>query len=133
VCAAGEVAADVTYNTAVGVGFNLNQDVTGGALGSVAAPQYITVNAAMPLGGGFTRVQLSGADGLYYCVDAGKWASGLTIPITAFDTSCWDGTGKMLMPGMPITAINLLFPSDATAYRPFSACLLGVSFSVLLN
>ena len=42
-CAAGDVTADTTYNSIVGIGFNVNQPTTGGTAGSVAAPSSITV------------------------------------------------------------------------------------------
>jgi hypothetical protein len=128
ICATGMVAADMTYNSVAGLGFNLNQSVTGDMLGTVAAPAYVTVNASLFGGGVDARVQLSGANGIYYCVEAGRWVSGVPIPITNFNSSCWDGTGMTLYSGAPISAINLVIPSDATAERRFSLCLTNVTF-----
>jgi len=128
-CAAGHVVADTTYQSAEGFGFNLNQSVTSDMLGTVAAPAYVTVSALMFSGGEYVRVQLSGQDGIYYCVEAGRWASGMPIPITNFNSSCWDGTGMALYAGAPISTINLVIPSDATAERPFSLCLTNVTFN----
>ena len=128
-CAAGSVFPDTTYQSAAGLGFNLNQSVTGDMLGAVAAPAYVTVSASMFSGGEYVRVQLSGSNGYYYCVEAGQWAPGVPIPITNFNSSCWDGTGMALYPGAPISAINLVIPSEAISVRPFSLCLTNVMFN----
>ena len=125
-CASGIVGADVTYQSVAGLGFNLNQNMAGDPLGYVAAPAFLTVDAF--LASGFARVQLSGANGNYYCVEAGKWAPGVPIPITNFNTSCWDNSGMTLYQGSPVSAINLVVPSNATAMSRFALCLTNVTF-----
>jgi len=130
-CGAGVVFADATYNSAAGVGFNLNQDAVSGAVQSVAAPASITVSTIVTgsLAGNWAmRVQISDTlTGINWCVEAGKWASGTPIPITAFNTACWDNSGSSLSPGAPISSINIVVPSEATTDRPFSFCLAGVT------
>ena len=129
-CAAGVVTADATYNSAVGVGFNLNQSTAGGTPGSVAAPSSIsvtTVTSGAGAGNAAMRVQITSASGANYCVEAGTWASGTPIPIGNFNTTCWNGWGTSLSAGTGITSINLVVPSDAVADRPFSFRLTGAT------
>jgi len=131
-CAAGGLIGDFTYNSAVGVGFNLNQDAAGGSLRSVAAPASVTVFAAFPTyasGNASARLQLVDAGGTAYCVEAGAWASGMAVPTSQFNTSCWDPMmGRPLPTGTPITSIHIVIPSSIE-FRPFSVCLLNVFFS----
>lgn len=139
-CAAGLVAADATYNSIAGVGFNLNQSSSGiGAPESIPAPSKITIAASFygdlsafnaNLGNAAARVQIADSAGISYCVVAGGWASGSPIDITTFNTTCWDDSmGVALTSGTPIQSIHLIVPADATADRPFSFCLTGVSFN----
>jgi hypothetical protein len=132
-CAAGVVTPDTTYNSIVGIGFNFNQPTTGGTAGSVAAPSSVTVTVTKGTGAGDSalRVQIVDSAGNNYCVEAGRWSSGVAIPITSFSTSCWDSTslGTVLTAGTQITAIDIVIPSDATANRPFADCLTGVTFN----
>jgi hypothetical protein len=138
-CATGDVTTDTSYNTVVGVGFNLNQAQAGGT-GSektVAAPASVTVDATLSSdkGGAAARIQIvsgTGASAVNYCVESGTWTPGTPIPIGNFNTSCWDtaATGAMaLTAGTQITSIDIVIPSSATDDRPFAACLTGVTFS----
>jgi len=130
-CASGYVTADTTYNSAVGVGFNLNQDSSGTTNLTVPAPASVTVTTSLfggAMGNPAMRVQITDAAGTSWCVEAGQWASGTPIPISSFNTACWDSmTGKTLTAGQPIQSINLVIPADAVMDRPFAFCLTGVS------
>jgi len=132
-CAAGVVGLDTSYNSVVGVGFNLNQDAAGTVNGTVAAPAIITVVSTAygaGVGNASIRVQISDANAMTtWCVEAGKWTSGVPIPITSFNTACWDNSGTYLSTGAPIQAIHLVVPSEPTQARPFAFCLAGVTFS----
>ena len=131
-CAAGVVGADTSYNSVVGVGFNLNQDSSGMVNSTVAAPANITIISTAfgaGVGNASIRVQITDAGAsTIWCVEAGKWTSGVPIPITSFNTSCWDYSGTYLSAGTPIQAIHLVVPSDAIQTRPFGFCLAGVTF-----
>ena len=131
-CAAGIVTADTTYNSVVYIGFNLNQPAAGATLGSIAAPPSITVTVVKGAGTGDSnaRVIVIDASGTSYCVDGGGWKSGVAIPISSFNTFCWDPTnGKDLVIGTRLTQLNIVVTSDATADQDFSICLTGVTFN----
>jgi hypothetical protein len=127
------VLADTSYNSVVGVGFNLNQDSAGAMNGTVAAPANITVVSTTfgaAVGNASIRVQITDAGAsTSWCVEAGKWTSGVPIPITSFNTACWDNSGTYLPAGASIQAIHLVVASDAMMTRSFSFCLAGVTFS----
>lgn len=130
-CGAGTVTADTSYNSVVGIGFNLNQDSKGDTPGNVAAPSNVTVTATVGSGTGdaHARIQLVDSTGASYCVDAGAWTSGTAISIGSFNTKCWDGSGTPLDPTAQLQAIDIIVPSDSLADRDFSICLTGVTFS----
>jgi hypothetical protein len=54
--------------------------------------------------------------------------SGTTIPLSEFNTKCWDGSGTAPSVGTAVASIILLVPSKATADTPFAACMTGVQF-----
>jgi hypothetical protein len=130
-CAAGVVAADAEYNSIIGVGMNLSQASTGSNDPQpVSAPATITVDADLSgaqIGNQEARVQLVDSAGTSYCVAAGAWSSGSPIDITSFNTACWDDSGTPLAAGASIVSVHIIIPSDATAERPFSFCLTGVT------
>ncbi len=130
-CAAGVVRADATNTSVIGIGFNFNQPNGGGTADSVAAPANITVTVSKGAGAGDAALRVEVADNASndYCVDAGNWTSGVAIPITRFNTKCWDGSGTALTAGTPLTKLELLIPCDATSDRPFADCLTGVTLS----
>ena len=116
----------------VGIGFNLNQDSAGATNGTVSAPANIVVTTVLSgsgAGNAVARVQITDTgSATSWCVDAGKWTSGVAIPITSFNTACWDNSGTYLTAGAAIQAVHITIPSDATADRPFAICLAGVTF-----
>jgi len=126
-CGAGVVAADTTYGSVIGIGFNLKQTSAGGTPGSVAAGSTVTVGATLGTGTGDqnARVQIVDAAGNNYCVASGAWTSGTAIDITQFNTSCWDTTlagATALSAGTDIVSVDIIVPSDSTTERPFSIC-----------
>ena len=129
-CAAGVTTADTTYNSEALIGFNINQPSSGDTRGSVQAPSSVTITVTTGSGTGdaAARVELVDASNNVYCVEAGKWASGVAIPIADFNTKCWDYSGTPLGAGTPLIEISLEVPSDSTADRSFALCLTGVTF-----
>ncbi len=133
-CASGVATADSTYNTVAGMGFNLNQDSSGATNGTVAAPANVTVTTKLGSNAGDAKVRivLVDASDTKYCAESGQWTSGTPIPITTFNTQCWDPTQPgtvYLSAGNQIRTILLEVPSSMEADRPFSMCLTGVTFS----
>ena len=107
---------------------NLFQDAS--STGSIAAPASITVTTALgntSAGNAALRVVLQDPTGNTWCVEAGQWASGHPIPISSFNTACWNGAGTNLTQGTAIQSISLQVPADLVLERPFSFCLTGVS------
>ena len=137
-CATGVVAADTTFNSIAGVGFNFNQSQAGGT-GSemtVSAPANVVVDAQLGSGTGDSNARIQivsgvGATAKNYCVKEGTWSSGTPIPITSFNTSCWDTTlagAEPLAAGAAITSIDIVIPSADVSDRPFAVCLKNVQF-----
>lgn len=125
VCAAGKVAGDSTYSSVVGFGFNLSQANT-----STAAPSMVGAPSSIAFyytksGTGQLRLQIS--DGTTsWCYDTlGTNYSGYPIPISDFNTACWDNSGSYLSYGTPIQVVELIVPSGLSAVT-FADCLLDV-------
>jgi hypothetical protein len=126
------VTADTTYNSVVGVGFNLNQTTATGAIaGNHAAPATVTVNTVLSgagTGNAAMRVQLTDSASNSWCVESGTWSTGVAIPIGNFNTKCWaPATGTFLAAGTNIVAVHVVIPGDALVDRPYSFCLTGAT------
>jgi hypothetical protein len=129
-CASGDVAANPTYISYAGVGLNVNQ--TTSSSDSTVQPlvinaKYVVVSFTNP-GGSPLRLQLNDASGDRWCYDLSNTSSPASIPLTAFNTHCWDNSGAAFAPGTAITSIEMLVPGDAVVDRPFNFCLLGLTF-----
>ena len=147
-CATGAITADPTYASVAGVGFNLNQEyivggapapaVDGGAAGSstdggaVSLPAAITIPNTITLsitkngtmtGNSSLRAQLTDENGVDYCY-GGSMAK--PIPITKFNTACWNNTGDFATPTTPFTRLDVIVPSSASTEQDFSYCLTDV-------
>lgn len=130
-CGSGVVAANPTYVSYAGAGVNVNQATasSGSTVDSLTIDaKYITVSFTNQ-GGSQLRVQLNDATNNNWCHDISGATSPVTIPLTAFNTHCWDNSGVPFAPGTAITTIQLLVPGDAVVDRPFNFCLLGVTFA----
>jgi len=128
-CAAGVVAADATYNSVAGLGFNVNQSATGNEALPVSATAGISVGVVISASAGdfAMRVQVVDSTGTAYCVETGSWCIECPISITSFNTTCWDGRGATLTSGASIVSIHVIVPSDPFEDRPFSFCLTDAS------
>ena len=125
ICAAGKVAGDSTYSSVVGFGFNLMQANTStDAPTMVSAPSYMTFYYTKS-GTGQLRLQISNGT-KSWCFDTlGVNYSGFSIPISEFNTACWDNSGTYLTSGTSIQSVELIIPSGLSAVT-FSDCLLDV-------
>jgi hypothetical protein len=130
-CAAGSMSADSSYASVVGIGFNFNQNLVdggdAGGVGTLAITDSITVTTALfggAVGNSALRLQLTDADGNYYCVEAGAWQSGTPIPISKFKQACWGGSGSdtAAFPGILARRLDVIVPGT-TFDRDFSYCL----------
>ncbi len=129
-CASGDVAANPTYISYAGVGLNVNQ--TTSSSDSTVQPlvinaKYVVVSFTNP-GGSPLRLQLNDASGDRWCYDLSNTSSPVTIPLTAFNTHCWDNSGPSFAPGTAITSVEMIVPGDAIIDEPFNFCLLGLTF-----
>jgi hypothetical protein len=125
-CVGGTIAADTTQGSCAGVGFMLSQS-DGGTSSTVPAPTSLTITydnfGALPVSIGL------GSGGTSWCVDTSASVSGQAIPITSFNTTCWNNEGTFLNPGDPIDNIHLTLNADASQSKIFSVCLTGVLFN----
>ncbi len=127
-CAKGTVAANPTYISYAGAGFNVNQTTI--SSGGVADP--LVINAKIMIvsftnqGSSQLRVQLNDTANDNWCYDITNATSPVTLPLTSFNTHCWDNSGVFFTPGTPINTIQLVVPGDSVVDRPYSFCLLGI-------
>ena len=127
-CVSGSVTADSSYHSAAGLSFYLRR-LVGGPIGAVPIPVgiAITTYGGNQTGNDFLRVQLTDSYGNDYCVMENKWASGVSIPITKFNTACWDNSGVYASATSPMQELDLIVPSTGAGDRPFEFCLLDVA------
>jgi hypothetical protein len=135
-CTAGSVTADPTYFSVAGLGFNFSQDMGGDGGADASSVDGITIDQSITItveklgalaGNSALRVELTGSNGHYYCALEGKWTSGVAIPITKFNTHCWDNSGTFATPDMIFRRVDILVPSSASIDEPFAYCLTNVS------
>ena len=133
-CTAGTVAADPTYLSVAGLGFNLSQDTAidagDAALTGITIAKSLTVTIQRSESVGESsslRVELTDSNNHYYCAYEGRWTSGAAIPISQFNTKCWDNTGTFATPSMLFKRVDILVPSKAYADQRFAFCLTDVS------
>jgi len=129
-CAMGNVAANPTYISYAGAGFSVNQpsSSTGGPADLLAInAKVMTVSFTNP-GNSPLRIQMNDPANDNWCYDISNATSPITIPLTLFNTHCWDGSGSSFTPGTPITSIQLVVPGDSIVNRAYNFCLLGITF-----
>jgi cellulose 1,4-beta-cellobiosidase len=135
-CTAGAVTADPTYLSTAGLGFNLSQDTGGDGGADASSVDGITIGQSITIaversgattGNAVLRVQLTDSDDNFYCAFGGKWTSGVAIPITQFNTHCWDNSGTFATPSLLFRRVDILVPSSASLDEPFAYCLTNVS------
>jgi hypothetical protein len=124
------VAADTTYSSWAGAGFNVNQAKSGAAGSSsslVLSGSSISVSYVNHAG---STLEFQLYDGSYYwCsyLPASTSPATTTIPFSKLNSQCWDGLGSPFVSGTPITAVQLMVPCSATVPTPFDFCFLGLT------
>jgi hypothetical protein len=129
-CASGTVAADPTYSSWAGAGFNVNQAQSGasGSSGSlVLTGSAISVSYANYAGSPLELQLYDGSN--YWCTNlpASTSATTATIPFSRLNTQCWNGGGSSFTSGTPITAVQLMVKCSAISPTPFNFCFLGLT------
>ena len=129
-CASGTVAADPTYSSWAGAGFNVNQAQSGasGSSGSlVLTGSTVTVSYVNRAGSTLEFQMYDGSN--YWCayLPAASSPTTTTIPFSKLNTQCWNGLGSSFTSGTPITAVQLMVPCSATVPVPFDFCFLGLT------
>jgi cellulose 1,4-beta-cellobiosidase len=134
-CTAGTVTADPTYESVAGLGFNLSQEtesdggVDASSVDGITIGQSITITVEKSgaLSGNSTlRVQLTDSNNDFYCY-AGQWISGVAIPITQFNTQCWNNSGTFATSSTLFKRVDILVPSNASTDESFAYCLTNVA------
>lgn len=126
ICIKGSVAATSDSSGNAMLGVNVNQFERTDAVPLLRAPSRDGVqvevknNAGSPI-----RVQVAAQDGTsnadaHWCAVVN--GSGGFIPWTAFNTACWDGSGKPYK-HEHITVAMLLVPGNARSAVPYDFCL----------
>jgi hypothetical protein len=86
----------------------------------------MTVSFANP-GGSPLELQLNSSTSTYWCYELAGATSPVTIPLTSFNTQCWDNDGQSFAPGTAITSIDLVVPGSDTSSTPYNFCFLGLT------
>ena len=130
ICASGTIGADATLTTSAGLGFDFQpQD------GSAATPLAISgSNLTLTFsnaGGSNLVVNLVGdqSGSTFWCYELKGATSPVTIPLSSFNTACWDNSGQPFSPGTSVAGIFVYVPSQASTAVPFEFCLLDVETS----
>jgi hypothetical protein len=128
-CASGTVGMNSTYQSYAGAGFDVDQaqSPTGGSVSSLLLTgSSMTLSFENPADSPL-EIQLSNSTGTYWCYELAGATSPVTIPLTSFNTECWDDEGQAFVSGTAITSIDLVVPGSATSSTPYSFCFLGLT------
>lgn len=129
-CASGTVAADSTYSSWAGAGFNVNQAESGasGSSNSLALTGSSISVTYVNLGGSPLELQLYDGSN-YWCtyLPASASSTTATIPFAQLNTQCWDGLGSAFVSGTPITTVQLMVACSAFSPTPFDFCFEGMT------
>jgi hypothetical protein len=100
-----------------------------GSVGTITIGTSLTVSVeksgTLP-GNSALRVQVMDANNNFYCY-SGKLNSGVAIPVGAFNTKCWDNSGKFATPSTRFKRVDVLVPGAASSDEAFAFCLTNVS------
>jgi hypothetical protein len=127
-CAAGSVGVNSAYQSWAGAGFNVNQSPTdeGGAAASLALDASQLTLTFSNAAGSPLEIQLIDNSFRYWCYILTNVASPAVIPLSSFNSACWDDSGLAFTPGTEIQAIQLIVPGSASSTTPFDFCFLGL-------
>ncbi|MEO5768170.1 MAG: hypothetical protein ABIS92_07440 [Polyangia bacterium] len=126
ICAMGTVGTDPMSASGALLGWNVNQAMATTAdsppiLTVATAGTGLAITLSAPVTGGRVQIQ----DG---AMPPKQWCANLTgasamIPWSMFRTECWGATGTAFAAGTPISAVQVVIPSNTTAAVPFNFCL----------
>ncbi len=136
-CASGVVPASPNRGIVAGIGFNVSQPETSYNL----SPAYSTTLPSDSLqatllvntiGGLLLNIRFIGVDGTVFCQDirAGDHTSSVNI---SWSPSCSSDSAANMSPSTPITAIQLVVPSDDSRDIAFDFCLLCIGIVIIPN
>jgi hypothetical protein len=132
ICASGIVASNPNYISYAGIGINVNQNSASSTNPSTGSLAIDATNITVSFSNDYQsqlRLQLNDSAGNNWCYDITGYSSPVTIPLSSFNTRCWDNSGDPFKPGTAITSLSLVVPGDATSDRKFSFCFYSVYFS----
>jgi hypothetical protein len=129
-CASGTVAADSTYSSWAGAGFNVNQAESGASGSSnslVLTGSSVSVTYVNRSGSSLEFQMYDGSN--YWCayLPASASSTTATLPFSQLNTQCWNGLGKVFVSGTPITAVQLVVAGSAFSPTPFDFCFQGMT------
>jgi len=133
-CASGVVGANATYNSWATAGFNLDQTQGSQATAKTLPLWATSITVAFSnQGGSPLRIQLIDPSSNYWCYTLTGVASPVTIPLSSFNTQCWDNSGQAFTPGTPVLAIELNVPGSNTEDIPYAFCFFGLTIQPLAD
>jgi len=129
-CASGSVVASPGDQSWATASFNVNAPET--ATGSSPAHEIFLSASSITLS--FANyadspLMIALLDNSYdlWCYELTGVASPVTIPLSSFNSHCWDNSGASFMSGTAIQSIELSLSGSPTASTPFDFCLLGLT------
>ena len=127
-CAAGSVGVNSSYQSWAGAGFNVDQSPSseGGTAASIPIDANELTLTFSNTAGSPLEIQLIDSSFRYWCYELTGVASPALIPLSSFNSACWDGSGVSFSPGTEIQAIQLIVPGSAASTTPFDFCFLGL-------
>ena len=128
-CAAGHVGVSSDSSTLAGITFNINQqesdEPTGNRGAMLLSRSGLMVDYINNSGDADSklRVQLNDIDWVTYCFELSPASGTFYIPWGYFKTACWDNSGAVFSPTVPIASIQLVVPGKADTDTQFNFCL----------
>jgi poly(3-hydroxybutyrate) depolymerase len=130
-CASGTVGADATLTTSAGVGFDFQPESPGSSASPITlSSSSVTISFSNAGGSNLVVNLVSDPSGsTFWCYELRGATSPVTIPLSSFNTACWNSSGQSLSPGTQVAGIFVYVPSSATTNVPFDFCLLGIGLN----
>ncbi len=131
ICASGTVGADATLTTSAGVGFDFQPESSGSSVSPITlSSSNVTISFSNAGGSNLVVNLVSDPSGsTFWCYELNGATSPVTIPLSSFNTACWNGSGQPLSPGTQVAGIFVYVPSAAATNVPFDFCLLGIGLN----
>lgn len=130
VCIRGSVAPAADSSGNAMLGMNIHQAERGAAVPMTLVPTRAGVQVSVKnTGGSPLRVQVASPEGQRQ--PESRWCAAVSgkggfIPWSAFNTACWDGSGKPYK-REPISVAMLLVPGGPKTPQPYDFCLLRLT------